>query len=297
MPSLFKKHPFAVVLSVIAHLLLVGVFIFGMDFSDTKTNPAPPVNTVKATVIDGAKIKAEANKLKKREAKKRLEEKQRQQRLEKQRKAEQKKIDDLKKQQQNKKKKIAQQKAKQKVDEAARLAKIKKQKADAKKKKTVEAKKKAVAKKKADAKKLADAKKKKLADKKRKRIAAEKKRKQELALKEQRAREQATRDAMAQEEQEMRAQEALASFSGAIRQKVESNWIQPAGDIAGLSCTVRVNLIPGGEVINAQVINSSGNALFDRSVELATLKASPLPLPDDPSLFSYFRTIEFKFDP
>lgn len=293
MPSLFKKHPFAVVLSVLVHLIIVGFFVFGLDFSDKKTTSTPPVNTVKATVIDGDKIKVEADKLKKREQQKKLEESQRLKRLEKQRKAEQKKLEDVKKQQQDLKKKLV----KQKADEAARLAKLKKQKADATKKKTLEAKKKAAAKKKADAKRKADAKKKKLTEDKRKRIAAEKKRKQKLAAKEQRAREQAAQDAMAREEQEMRAQAALTSYSGAIRQKVGRNWIEPAGGMDGLSCIVRVSLIPGGEVINAQVIRSSGDALFDRSVEIAALKASPLPIPDDPSLFSYFRTIEFIFDP
>jgi colicin import membrane protein len=100
-----------------------------------------------------------------------------------------------------------------------------------------------------------------------------------------------------QEELEMRAQEAIGSYSDLIRQKVERNWRQPTGDISGLSCIVRVRLIPGGEVIDAQVIKSSGNTFFDRSVELATRKASPLPLPSDPSMFSYFRTLEFYFKP
>jgi colicin import membrane protein len=105
------------------------------------------------------------------------------------------------------------------------------------------------------------------------------------------------RELAALEEQEIRAQEAVASYTDLIRQKVERNWIQPPGDITGLDCVVRVRLIPGGDVIDAQVIKSSGNALFDRSVERATRKAAPLPLPNDPKMFNFFRTLEFYFRP
>jgi colicin import membrane protein len=105
------------------------------------------------------------------------------------------------------------------------------------------------------------------------------------------------RDEAAQEKEQMRAQEAVASYTGLIRQKVERNWRQPPGNITGLSCVVRVRLIPGGDVVDAQVIKSSGNSFFDRSVELATRKAAPLPVPNDPNMFSYFRTLEFYFRP
>ncbi len=45
------------------------------------------------------------------------------------------------------------------------------------------------------------------------------------------------------------------------------------------------------------VIRSSGDPVFDRSVESAVLKASPLPLPGDAALFTHFREINFNFDP
>ena len=133
------------------------------------------------------------------------------------------------------------------------------------------------------------------------RLAREKAKKIEAAkvkaAQEQADREQALREQAVQEEEQMRAQAAVASYTDLIRQKVERNWIQPPSDISGLSCVVRVRLIPGGDVVDAQVIQSSGNSFFDRSVELATRKAAPLPLPNDPSLFNYFRTLEFYFRP
>ena len=52
-----------------------------------------------------------------------------------------------------------------------------------------------------------------------------------------------------------------------------------------------------GTVIDAKVVQGSGNPIFDRSVENATIKASPLPLPNDPALVSYFREIVFRFCP
>jgi colicin import membrane protein len=47
----------------------------------------------------------------------------------------------------------------------------------------------------------------------------------------------------------------------------------------------------------AVVVRGSGNAAFDRSVENAVHKASPLPLPPDPTLFEHYREIEFLFNP
>ncbi|PCI20713.1 MAG: protein TolA [Piscirickettsiaceae bacterium] len=278
MVSLFKKHPVAVVLSVLFHLVLIAIFVFGFDFFDEPVQSKPIVNVVKATVVDDSKVRAEAEKLKKFEQQKKSNERKRLQKLKAERQKEEKKLADLKQKRLLEKKKIET----QKVEEAARLTMLKKQKAaDDKRKKTELAKKKAIAKK--------------------KKVAAEKRKKTELAKKraeqEQADNLRAMLEAAHQEEQERMAQKAIASFSDVIRQKVERNWIQPAGDISDLSCVVRVKLIPGGDVADAQVIKSSGNGLFDRSVELATRRASPLPIPDDPALFNQFRNLEFTFKP
>ncbi len=303
MINIFEKHPVAVGLSVLLHVLLVAFFVFGMDFSDEKTPAKPIVNIVKATVIDGAKVKAEADKQKKIARDKKRKEATRLDQLKKKRLAEEKKITELKKQRLQQQKKLA----KSNAEQAAKKARLEK--------------KAALAKKKAIAQKKLAAKKKKTEAEQRKKIAADKKRKEQLAkekarkdkvardkvardkaLKEQAVREQAIRaralqQQMLEEELQLQAQAAVASYSDLIRQKVERNWRQPPGDIAGLACHVQVRLIPGGEVVEARVIKSSGNAFFDRSVELATRKASPLPLPSAPNMFKYFRTLEFNFRP
>ena len=310
MMGLFKKHPVAVILSVIFHLALIGFFVLGVNLSEEKVQTKPVVNVVKATAIDESKIKAEASKLKELERQKKLKEQKRLDDLKKKRLAEEKKLAELKKKQADEKR-LAQKKA----AEAAKQAKIKKQKAleakkkaeDAKKKKLADAKKLKERLAKEEAKKVAAAKEKASKAKAAKAKAAKAKAAKEQAAKEQAAKEQAAKEQAkreqalqalaAQEEQENRDNATTNKFVGLIIQKVERNWIQPPGDISGLSCVVRVRLIPGGEVVDAQVIQSSGNTFFDRSVELATRKAAPLPLPSDPNLFGRFRTLEFYFRP
>ena len=78
--------------------------------------------------------------------------------------------------------------------------------------------------------------------------------------------------------------------------QVADNFVAP--DInSGLKCTLLVRMIPGGEVVDARVVKSSGNATFDRQAELAVRKGSPLPVPEDPRLFEQMRQIQFEFDP
>jgi colicin import membrane protein len=117
-------------------------------------------------------------------------------------------------------------------------------------------------------------------------------------MKEQLAREEQERaEARRQAEQAARDQSELARYEGLIRQRVEHNWVRPAGWSRGMECIVRVRLVPTGEVISATVIRSSGDAAFDRSVENAVYKASPLPLPEDKGLFEHFRELELRFRP
>jgi len=94
-----------------------------------------------------------------------------------------------------------------------------------------------------------------------------------------------------------RAATIVDKYIPLIRQRVSRSWNSPVGIAKGLKCVVRVRLTPGGEVLSAAVVRSSGNGIFDRSVEYAVHKAAPLPLPEDPTLFDNFREIEFVFDP
>ena len=87
-----------------------------------------------------------------------------------------------------------------------------------------------------------------------------------------------------------------AQLVGLIQSKVERNWLRPPGT-EGLKCAVRVRLGASGSVLLANVVESSGNVAFDRSVEAAVRKADPLPMPDSAALQAAFREITFVFDP
>ena len=136
------------------------------------------------------------------------------------------------------------------------------------------------------------------AEVKKKKETEERRKSAESSLKEQLVSEEKERtEAKAQAEVAARAQSELARFEGLIRQRVERNWVRPAGWTKGMECVVRVRLAPTGEVINATVARSSGSASFDRSVENAVYKASPLPLPEDKGLFEHFHELELRFRP
>ena len=63
----------------------------------------------------------------------------------------------------------------------------------------------------------------------------------------------------------------------------------------GLRAVVRVSQERNGAVTSVQVQSSSGHRAFDESVRQAILRASPLPVPEVPSLFD--PTIVITFEP
>ncbi|MGR8952097.1 MAG: cell envelope integrity protein TolA, partial [Gammaproteobacteria bacterium] len=127
---------------------------------------------------------------------------------------------------------------------------------------------------------------------------AEAKAKAEAAAK---AKAEAEAKAKAEAEAKARAadsQEAINKAIQAIRLKVNRSWIRPISTKSGLKCRIRVRLMSDGTVIEAEVIASSGDEIFDRSAENAVNKASPLPVPQDKELFAKnFRSFTFTFDP
>lgn len=83
-----------------------------------------------------------------------------------------------------------------------------------------------------------------------------------------------------------------------IRQRVITKWNRPLSARHGMVTTLRITVLPGGEVSNVVTVKSSGDPAFDASAEDAVRRSSPLPVPDDVAVFnSYFRVITFKFSP
>ena len=91
-----------------------------------------------------------------------------------------------------------------------------------------------------------------------------------------------------------RNSQALGAYVQAIKDRVESNWLRPPG-ARNISCKVRVNQLPGGQITGFRLLGSCGNAAVDRSVEQAIRKSDPLPRAPSDSVFS--PEIEFNFEP
>jgi colicin import membrane protein len=88
---------------------------------------------------------------------------------------------------------------------------------------------------------------------------------------------------------------ALALWRDRIRSKIRSNIIVPH-DLAGNPEAIfDVALLPTGEVLTVRKRKSSGHTGYDTAVERAILKSSPLPKPDDMSVFD--RLLELSFRP
>lgn len=87
----------------------------------------------------------------------------------------------------------------------------------------------------------------------------------------------------------------LAAYAAAIKNKVAGQWYKPPGWQSGWTCHVQVTQAADGTVINVKIGQCDGDQLFRRSVQQAVERASPLPLPSDPSLFE--RNLEFTFKP
>ena len=280
-----RENPRAVTYAVLMHLVLLALLAVGLDWTPKAIKPG--VKTpIEAELVSSDQLRA---------IEQRKQEDRRRQEAE-----EQRKLDAAAAQ-----KKAAAEKA------AAEKAAAEKQKAAAEQKKQAElaAQKKAAAEKQKQA-DIAAKKKAEAAEAAKKKAAAEAQRKAEAAKQqaeaekqrkaEEAARKQAEAELQAQlaaEAERAKAESALGEFIPYIQERIQRNWLRPAGSPAGLSCLVKVRLIPGGDVVSVNVVRSSGDAVFDRSVETAVLKASPLPLPADANLFKHFREINFNFDP
>jgi len=124
---------------------------------------------------------------------------------------------------------------------------------------------------------------------------------QEEAAREQAALEQQTRAREAREAKARAAaaasKKALDEWVGKIRASVRSRVIEPPGITGNPEVVFFVALLPSGDVLRGSIrmTKSSGNKAWDMAVERAILAASPLPKPDQPSVFQ--RELELRVRP
>jgi colicin import membrane protein len=302
------QHPTALLLSILGHAVIVGVLVFSLKQQSTPVMQAS-VEPVKALAVDEALVDKARKDLEEQEKlrKKKLSEAEKKR---KQAEAKRKQAERKRKEEEQRLKKVEQQLAKEKEKqkvEAARQAKLKKEREAAATAKAAEAKKKAAAKEKAEKERLAALERQRKMEQERKRREAEEQKAREAelqrALEAERQAEEARERALAQKKAEeerlqrenVRLNRQRAEYKAAIRQKVERNWIRPSTAGSGVSCEVFVEQDPGGGVMSVQVRRCEGDQAFRHSVETAVKRASPLPTPADPALFD--RNIEFMFKP
>jgi colicin import membrane protein len=136
---------------------------------------------------------------------------------------------------------------------------------------------------------------------KQKQIKAEQERKLK-AMQEQKA-QQKLKDQADALARKMQAREAAArasligQYTAKIKSKIRRYVVVPPDMQGNPEAEFEVVLLPDGEVFSAVLRKSSGNAVYDAAVERAILRASPLPLPPDPSLFGDFRDLDLHFRP
>jgi colicin import membrane protein len=150
------------------------------------------------------------------------------------------------------------------------------------------------------------------------RLAAERKAKQEAdakahaeavretqAMAQQMKVEQAERAREADLKNQMQAEEKLDALeSGPAEQEYKNSiiaritraWVRPASAQPGVTCSVSLTQIPGGEVTHVTVQGCNGDEAVRQSVQTAVYKASPLPTPPDPALFDPNITVTFAPD-
>jgi colicin import membrane protein len=273
-------------LSILLHTVAFGMLLVSLDLTPIpRQTISSQENIIDAVSVNNEQVEQEIAKIKELEQQKLDEESRKQQAAEQQlkdlqkqtneienkRKLEEKRLVDLKQRQQDE--------GKKRKEEELKLAETKIQQEALNKQREEEEKKRLQA---AEQKKQDEIK-----------LAEEKKRLQaEAALK----RKLAEEERLQNEAQDRQDINEINSYVARITVAIEREF-NTAGLPPGLSCILRIRMIPGGDVVEARIDKSSGNAIFDSRAEIAVKRASPLPVPDNPRIFGKMREIRLTFDP
>jgi colicin import membrane protein len=87
--------------------------------------------------------------------------------------------------------------------------------------------------------------------------------------------------------------QAQTAYTDRIKGKIRGNLVQPPNLKGNPVAQFLVTQLPSGEVLEVKLRRSSGNPQYDDAVERAIRKSSPLPRPDDASLFARDLTLTF----
>ncbi|MBU15439.1 MAG: hypothetical protein CMQ14_10180 [Gammaproteobacteria bacterium] len=135
----------------------------------------------------------------------------------------------------------------------------------------------------------------------------EERRRRELAEQQERQRQQELLRQRQQEASEAAAAEAarteyelVQSATALIQQVVQENWSRPPSARNGMRAVLQIRMLPTGELVDANITQSSGDPAFDRSAETAVIRAAPFSeLQDLPiNVFNAnFRSLSLIFEP
>ena len=113
--------------------------------------------------------------------------------------------------------------------------------------------------------------------------------------------EQSTQLALEEELADLRDAEAdteTMTYAAAIREAIRDEWSRPPSARLGMQARMRVDLVPSGDLLSVVILESSGNAAFDRSAENAVRKVTRFDVPRDNRLFEkHFRSFTLLFKP
>ncbi|MDX2506371.1 MAG: cell envelope integrity protein TolA [Gammaproteobacteria bacterium] len=306
-----KENSTAFVIAVILHLVFFGALLFNWQMDKPKKIVLEQGDVIQVTSVDANTYDAEIQKIDqqkqaeqqlKAESQRKAKELKKKKRQEEQRRQQEKKH----KSEELKQKKAAAAKKKEEQRKAALIKEKKLKEEERKKLKLKEAERKEAEKKAAEEKRQLEA---RLKEEERKKEQQEKQR-----LEEQKKQQEAERKRQAAEkkqqlaelkrkeqrdrlERERRSKGIVNRHVALIAQKIERSWRQPLGAPANLQCKIDIVLLPSGNVVSVKVVESSGNLSFDRSVETAVRKASPLPVPTDSVIFKEFEVMRLRFEP
>jgi colicin import membrane protein len=77
----------------------------------------------------------------------------------------------------------------------------------------------------------------------------------------------------------------VATYIDKVKGKIRGNIVLPPNIQGNPAAVIEITQLPTGEVLGVKFKRSSGNPALDAAIERAILRSSPLPKPDDPSLF------------
>jgi len=241
-----------------------------VSFSSTpELRPVKEVSIVNAVAVDKTKVDEEIKRLKHEDELKQR----RAEELEKNLAADKKKAEEIKNQRLEEEKRLLDIKKKNQ-EEKLKQEETQKKIADLEQQRIREEEKKA----------QAEAEKKRLEDEKKKKEAELKKKEEE---KKRQVAEKAMQEQLQEEERKEQAEQdkKVASALGSeIHDKI-AKYFNLSGLPANLSCKLRVNMLPSGDVVGVSILESSGNDIFDQRALTAVQKASPLPVPQDADTF------------